>query len=278
MTVRTRFGMFERVGAFVDDVSSAGTQAELKAILAEITKELGFAHFAVSHHVDLSDSSEPAIRIHNYPDEWERYYDGKQLGRTDPVHRACQMTTVGFAWSQLPRMIPLTRRDLAVLEAAARQGLGTGFTVPAHVPGEVNGSCSFAADPRRPLPEDHLPLAQLVGAFAFEAARRLVRMRSAERAPLPRLTDRQRDCVVWAARGKSDWEISRILGVSHETVIRHLKQARERYGVGKRTLLTVHALFDGTISFVDETRSEHAKPNTDAFIFDTLQQQWRRDR
>jgi LuxR family quorum-sensing system transcriptional regulator CciR len=69
--------------------------------------------------------------------------------------------------------------------------------------------------------------------------------------PVPGLTDRQRDCLLWAARGKSDWEISRILGISHETVIQHLKQARERYGVGKRTLLAVHALFDGTISFLD---------------------------
>ena len=76
-----------------------------------------------------------------------------------------------------------------------------------------------------------------------------------EPAPaLPRLTDRQRECLTWAARGKSDWEISRILGISHETVSDHLKQARERYGVGKRTLLTVHALFDGTIAFFDVIR------------------------
>ena len=89
-----------------------------------------------------------------------------------------------------------------------------------------------------------------MGAFAFEAARRIRRLREPV-SPLPRLTDRQRECVMWAARGKSDWEISQILGVSHETVIQHLKQARERYGVGKRTLLAVHALFDGTIAFID---------------------------
>ena len=136
--------MFERVGAFVEDVSSVSTEAELRAVLTEITTDLGFRHFALSHHVDLRSSSEPAIRIHNYPEEWERYYDRHHVGRTDAVHRACQTTGVGFAWSQLPKMIPLTRRDYRVLEAAAKQGLGTGFTVPAHVPGEVNGSCSFA--------------------------------------------------------------------------------------------------------------------------------------
>jgi LuxR family quorum-sensing system transcriptional regulator CciR len=158
--------MFERVGAFVDDVSLAGSQAELRTILAEISGELGFAHFALIHHVDLRSSAEPTIRIHNYPDEWERYYDRKQLGRTDPVHRACQMTAVGFAWSQLPNMIPLTRMDRAVLDAAAKQGLANGFTVPAHVPGEVNGSCSLATSKGKALQAEHLAAAQLVGAFA----------------------------------------------------------------------------------------------------------------
>jgi LuxR family quorum-sensing system transcriptional regulator CciR len=70
-------------------------------------------------------------------------------------------------------------------------------------------------------------------------------------APLPRLTDRQRDCLVWASRGKSDWEIGRILGIGQETVVQHLKDARERYGVPKRTQLAIHALFDGTIGFLD---------------------------
>ncbi len=76
-------------------------------------------------------------------------------------------------------------------------------------------------------------------------------MRSLDDDPAPVLTDRQRDCLLWAARGKSDWEISRILGVGQETVIRHLKQARERYGVSKRTSLAIRALFDGTLTFTD---------------------------
>ena len=147
-------------------------------------------------------------------------------------------------------MIHLTPRDRMVLEQAGSNGIGDGFTVPAHVPGESNGSCSFATRTGHPVLEEHLPIAHLVGAFAFEAARRLWRMR-APATFVAQLTDRQRDCVVWAARGKSDWEIAQILGISHETVIQHLKQARGRYGVTKRTMLAVSALFDGTISFID---------------------------
>jgi LuxR family quorum-sensing system transcriptional regulator CciR len=215
---------------------------------------MGFSYFALTHHLDMRNAPQPAIRLHNYPGGWEDYFEEQELGRSDPVHRASQLTTVGFAWSKLPGMIQLTRRDRIVLEEAGTRGIGDGFTVPAHVPGEVNGSCSFATRAGAPLRPENLASAQLVGAFAFEAARGLAKMRDRGLAQLPQLTDRQRDCVVWASRGKTDWEIARILGVRHDTVIEHLRHARERYGVAKRTQLTVHALFDGSISFVDILR------------------------
>lgn len=243
--------MFNRVDAFVRDLGVITSEVELAEALGEICDEMGFRYFALTHHLDIRRAPQPAIRLDNYPPEWVRYFDDHKLGPSDPVHRGSHVTSVGFTWSQLPKLIQLTPRDRAIFERAGRNGIGEGFTVPAHVPGESNGSCSFATEAGTPVPEDMLPLAQLVGAFSFEAARRLWRMREPDRRSDLRLTDRQRDCVIWAARGKTDWEIAQILGVSHETVIMHLKQARERYGVAKRTPLAIHALFDGSISFVD---------------------------
>jgi LuxR family quorum-sensing system transcriptional regulator CciR len=243
--------MFDRIDAFVRDVSEVETEAELAELMAEISRELGFAYFALTHHVDVRRAPGPAIRLANYPADWVDYFDDHQLGPSDPVHRASQLTSVGFSWSKLTSLIELTPRDHQILDLATRRGIGDGFTIPAHVPGESNGSCSFAAEAGRTLSEEHLPLAQLAGAFAFEAARRIWQLRHSGLLPPPQLTDRQRDCVVWTARGKSDWEIARILGLSHETVTEYLKRARERYGVGKRTQLVVQALFDGTISFTD---------------------------
>jgi LuxR family quorum-sensing system transcriptional regulator CciR len=243
--------MLDRVQEFVRDVRGLENEAELTEAISEVTADLGFRYFALTHHVDVRRSSS-AIRLHNYPAGWAEWFDEQSLGSVDPVHRASNLTSVGFVWSRLSEMITLTVRDRAVLEAARREGIGDGFTVPAHVPGEAHGSCSFACATGEHFSEQHLALLQLVGAFAFEAARRMRRMR--EPNSVVRLTDRQTECVIWAARGKSDWEISQILGISHETVIQHLKQARERYDVGKRTLLAIHALFDGTIGFLDVLR------------------------
>ena len=240
--------MIERFGRAI---AQASTSDDLHAVITGITRELGFDHFALTHHVDIAQALPSAIRLHDYPARWVEYFDTNRLAVSDPVHRASHLTSVGFTWAELPRLIAMTPGDQHILAMARDEGLGEGFTVPANVPGEARGSCSFANRSGRPLPTDMLPLAQLAGGLAFEGARRMWRTRALGPLPHPILTDRQRDCLIWVGRGKSDWEVSRIIGVSEETVVRHIKQARERYGVDKRTSLLIRTLFDGTISFTD---------------------------
>lgn len=237
---------------FMAVVEAAANADDLATAMIAITAELGFQYFALSHHVDMATAAGRAIRLHNYPARWADYYDARALGVSDPVHRASHVTSTGFRWSQMATMIPLTAADRDMLARGRDEGVGDGFTVPAHVPGEARGSCSFANAAGRPIRTAMLPLAQLAGAFAFESARRLWIRRGHLSDPRPpQLTDRQRDCVMWAARGKGDWEIGRILGISEETVARHIKQGCARYGVNKRTLLAIRTLYDGTLTFPD---------------------------
>ena len=177
-------------------------------------------------------------------------FQARRLYASDPIHRASHRTNIGFAWSAVQSLITLSAADRSILAEAHDAGLGDGFTVPAHIPGEVNGSCSFAMGSDDVLDQRQLPLVQLIGSFAFEAARRLSRQTQAP-CEGPSLTERQAECVALVARGKTDWEISQILGIGQETVIQHVKDARDRYGVTKRTLLAIRALFDGQISFAD---------------------------
>ncbi|OYW86534.1 MAG: hypothetical protein B7Z20_07235, partial [Sphingobium sp. 32-64-5] len=112
--------MFDRIDAFVRDVSTIETEIALAERLDEICREMGFAYFALTHHVDIRHTPGPAIRLANYPSDWVDYFDAHKLGPSDPVHRASHLTSVGFAWSKLSRLIALTPRDLQVLELAGR--------------------------------------------------------------------------------------------------------------------------------------------------------------
>lgn len=238
---------------FIRECNLAGDEERLFAILDDATRRLGFDQFAMGHHVDLLGPPEDAIRLTTYHPDWIETALGRGYYRDDPVHAASARTAVGFLWSDVPNLIQLTARQKKILQTARKYGLSGGFTVPVHVPGEYRGTCSFGAASLDRLCEDALPSAQLVSSFAFEAARRIMRARHKRTGTgdIPALTGRQLDCITLVATGKTDWEIGRILGISQATAHEHVENARQRYGVAKRSQLVVRALFDGQISFSD---------------------------
>jgi LuxR family quorum-sensing system transcriptional regulator CciR len=180
-------------------------------------------------------------------------YVERNIVANDPIHLASYRTDVGFTWDSVGRLIEVTSHHREMLADTRRAGIADGFTIPARVPDQVKGSFSFAVRCGRMLPVASLPAAQMIGLFGFEAARTMV-LRSRKAAPpcpRPTLTPRQLDCMVLVARGKTDWEISRILGVHEQTVTQHINEARLRSGASRRTQLIVDALYRGDLSFRD---------------------------
>ena len=238
---------------FVRQCNGATSEQQLFDLLDLATRRLGFEQFAMGHHVDLTGPPADAMRLTTYDPDWIEIALGKRYFVDDPIHAASAKTAVGFLWSDVPKLIHMTDRQTGILEAARSYGLGEGFTVPVHVPGEYRGTCSFGARSLDHLSEGALATAQLIGAFAFEAARRIMRSRQRldNGSKIPSLTERQLACVTLVAMAKTDWEIGRILGISEATAHEHIEAARKRYGVVKRTQLVIRALFDGQISFSD---------------------------
>jgi DNA-binding CsgD family transcriptional regulator len=52
------------------------------------------------------------------------------------------------------------------------------------------------------------------------------------------LTAREKDCLRWRSQGKTDWEISELIGISQSTVKFHLENARARLHATN----TIHAV------------------------------------
>jgi LuxR family quorum-sensing system transcriptional regulator CciR len=236
---------------FIDRARSSETSSDLFNLVEASAREIGFTYFALVDHADLRRKHLSTIRVENYPAGWADHFVAAGLYAEDPVHHACLRTNVGFSWADIPKIIAVTCRQRAILDGAGAFGLTHGYSVPVNIPGETSGSCSFATENGRKLPERNLLLAQLIGAFSFQAARRIYRSGGPPLPAPPRLTPRQRDCLLLAIHGKTDWEIARILGLSEETVGQHLNMARVRFGVSKRLQLAVRAIFDGQISLVE---------------------------
>lgn len=252
------------INNFYDAIDLFNSHDTLIEAISQICKIAGFDYFAIMQHAHLDASRADVLRIHNYPPDFAAYHEAQGLGVRDPVHRASQLRGTGFGWSGLSRLLSLTKSDHHVLDMARSAGIGDGYTVPFHVPGERSGSCSFAVRSDGSFPHLYIPLAQSLGSFAFEAALNLQRLsaqslgsqrlilpigRARARIRLAPLTEREREIVVWLGHGKQEKEIARILGISPSTVNDHLKHARARCGVRKSALLVVCALLTGSITY-----------------------------
>jgi LuxR family quorum-sensing system transcriptional regulator CciR len=238
-----------RIGdRFAEAAGSCADLSRLRELLAEAALELGFDHYALLDHSALAGEAEGLVRIDNYPTTWAEEMVERGFAADDPVHLASRRACMGFAWNELSRFIGLDRRHRTILARSRRHGLGPGFTVPANLAGQPSASCSFAVRAGAELPVQRLRSAELVGAHALRAARRL---RPFARPAPPRLSRREVECLRLVARGKTDWEIARILGVSPHTARQYVKRARAAYDSVSRAQLVVYGLRDSWISFED---------------------------
>src|SRR3546814_17779241 len=86
---------------------------------------------------------------------------------------------------------------------------------------------------------------QTVAGFAFKAGLNL--HHSMHGRDIPKLTRREAECTALIALGKTDWEISHILGIAQTTVRYFISRAKQRYGVFRRSELVARAHVDATI-------------------------------
>lgn len=61
------------------------------------------------------------------------------------------------------------------------------------------------------------------------------------------LTQRERQCLFWAARGKKTPETAMILGITARTVVFHIENARSKLGASTVTQAVAEAMHRGLI-------------------------------
>lgn len=254
-------GRLQDVQQFVDGLDRVRTPKGLEQALFDVSRQMGFDVVTMFQHVDLSHV-DPSYRhmqrgellgVTTAAVTWSEHYRDNNLVAVDPRVLACRRTVSPFRIEEIGRLIEIGSAQRDVVDRQRRAGIGEGFTIPVHFPGEPSGSCTFSTKCGRAFPAGNLPMAHWIGVFAFQAGRTmLLDTRRRRAAPDPRhLTERQLQCTILVGRGLCEGEIGRRLGISRETVKRHLKDARLSYGVTKSIELVTLALRDERITLRD---------------------------
>lgn len=232
---------------FLRSLKAIATTDELVALMEAACRDMGFRYFALIHHDDLRQPRTDRIDIKDYPPAITESLIGRNRYRRDPVIRGCIFAETAFLWSDLSAIIHLDEKDRASFEFGSRAGLNEGITVPNVRLGERMGSCTFAGTQSPERAVRYLGIAQVIGVFAFQAARRIVLGRSPIAVASPRLHPRPRDCVILAGRGFSNKEIARALDLTPRTVDGYLTEARRLFDAHDRTELVVSAVLAGEV-------------------------------
>ncbi|KQU02317.1 LuxR family transcriptional regulator [Methylobacterium sp. Leaf469] len=228
---------------------SAGTQRAVYAELRRTGAIFGYDAFLIgglpqSPNENLSDCS----LISGWPLGWAQRYQERNHLHRDPVIRYIRATTEPFLWQEAA-----TRGDghgLTVMNEAREYGLREGFCVPFHELDGGEAGVSFGGTQVR-LSDDARAGLHLVAIYAMSRAKAIARRMqdddAADRA-FAGLTDREVECLKWAAAGKTAWETSVILSISARTVEHHLAAAARKLNAASRVQSVAEALRRGIIS------------------------------
>ncbi len=230
---------------FLQKAQNFTTLDALEQEFATVVSAFGFTMFQYVHIATPGQPLSPRTLFGRPDERWNaRYREGK-LFRSDPALQAIFANLRPFTWTDIRNgdASPQARR---VFDAAAELDLREGLVIPIHGPhGSVAGLQVVGACPD--LDPGLRPTLHALGMMYGSLGLPLSELAAAP--PRRRgFSPREKECLLWAARGKSDWDIGMILGLSERTVSMHCDRARARLGARTRIQALAAALRLGWIT------------------------------
>jgi DNA-binding CsgD family transcriptional regulator len=232
-------GVLRKAFELLDGVEEAATAADAGRVFFGKLKSLGFgAIFARSHAVTPDDPRE-YVYYRETPKGWNDVYAQRGFAQSNFVTRGARRQATPFVWSSISARHEQADREMwGVLTDF---GLRDGIAVPSHGPGYL-GVISLSWS-RFEHGDDLRRAIVLASHYVHERMREL----SPPLLDPVMLTPRERDCLAFVAQGKSDWDISQIMGIAESTVHTHVERAKKRLGVKTRMQAVAKLVRTGAI-------------------------------
>lgn len=215
-------------------VMDAESEKSLLELVRKIASGLGFDHFMLGVEV-----SRPLLKpvqhvSSGYPLRWQRIYAERDYVWKDPTVTHCQLHANPLIWSE--QMYSERNREL--WEEARAHGISHGLSVPVHDRPGTKSMFSLARDqalaPEGPEVERVLAGARVLASCTHVAMTRII-VPDLLQASDPKLTPREKECLVWTAKGKTAAEIGMILNISEATAVFHLNNVVRKFNVANKT-------------------------------------------
>lgn len=216
---------------FIKAIEAARDVDAIASVLVGIAQKFGFTSVfggLVPDRRSLAarQSAEALMLVQHFPTEWAKRYNDRHYLLHDPIVHRLGADLNPFVWKEAYASCPVDSDTKLVGGGAAEFGLRDGYVVPVNTLDYRLAAVSFGGGAVDLSPDEAAALA-----FAANlAVGRFLKLRSLTNVKAGSLTPRESDCLIWAGEGKTDWEISQILGISRSTVTKHIAATRSKLG------------------------------------------------
>lgn len=227
----------------IDLIEAIKAQTDADGLSAAIGGALWHFGFPTFCFGQLPRGAAPRV-LSNCRADWMQKYLGDGYVQDDPVKAMFAVANEPFTWGEAIEPRRDDPRAMAVMEEAAAHGLTAGVGIPIRdLEGDVV-MVNFGGDRKEPVTREERTALSLI---ALYAENRIGAVSSGLPVQPGGLTEREVECLLWAANGKTTWETSRILSISEGRVDALIKKATAKLGAVNKTQAVAIAIRMGLI-------------------------------
>ncbi|MGZ9096817.1 MAG: helix-turn-helix transcriptional regulator [Micavibrio sp.] len=235
---------------FIHASNRCSTTKELTEKFLSFLTNFGVDRFIMSEisHDSTTEKEKNHGIIANYPQEWMDHYVANHYVEHDPVYQAALTARKPFTWQQVLTSPDLTKNAKRVMNEARESKLYDGVALTIHQPlGAMMGMGFSGSEKGVRTDKDALSMINAAANQFFIAYSDLAEFAPALNADKVGLSGREREVLIWIARGRTKSDIASILAISESAVKRYCETGFRKLGVQNATLAVAKALRMGII-------------------------------
>ncbi len=219
---------------------------DLSETLKIISKMVSVKHISyIKFGKDKSVDTTILTAFVTYSKIWQTRYFLKRYAAIDPVVLTGRHAVIPFDWGTLPADDPETK---AFIADSLKNDVGrNGISIPVRNPHGAISVVSFTSDMAKDewdtYTSSNLAKLQVLSVLIDTAASINFKLPPLE----VKLSRREEQCLIWAARGKTYQEIAELLGLGFGSVKSHLDNARHKLRCVNLTHAVAVAIASGII-------------------------------
>lgn len=231
-----------RIQDEVDKLEAISSLHDFKSYMMALKDSLGFDHLTYAIFNSPNATVEEPLVACSYDPNWLDYYFTNDCINNDPIVQAAQNAWTPYMWEHLKK----TKKERKFMSMAHDFGISPqGITIPIRRMDNELALVSISTQANSKNWDDlmnfSVPVLRFVADYCHDRFMMTFANDNKEK-PSFNLTERERECLLWTSRGKSNWEIARILNIAERTVTFHITNACKKLGVNSRFQAAVIAI------------------------------------